>query len=105
MKLLIVFALLVLAWCGEACQTSADCGHGECCVSNMRPIGKRQLVSSRDGGTCKPRGKLDGGCLKRDETYDPTKIFFRCPCVDGLICKGMKIFDVPLGEMGTCVHA
>ncbi|XP_060599013.1 uncharacterized protein LOC132752670 [Ruditapes philippinarum] len=29
--------------------------------------------------------------------------FLSCPCSDGLNCKGEGRYDIPLGELGTCV--
>ncbi|XP_076452401.1 uncharacterized protein LOC143288031 [Babylonia areolata] len=103
----VLLVLLALACCLDlsgACTTSADCRHEECCVSRNRPIGKRWLTPS-GAGMCQPRAKLSGGCLMRDAVYDPTLMYFQCPCVDGLTCKGNGMHDIPLGEMGTCVHA
>ncbi|XP_025092661.1 venom protein 164-like [Pomacea canaliculata] len=87
---------------GTACSTSGDCPADYCCVSLARPIGKKRQVLVREGGTCQPLGQKAEGCLVRTGAYSDTQMYFSCPCVSGLKCRGNGMFDIPLGETGTC---
>ena len=58
------------------CDTSAECGPKECCVSNVRPIGKRDtLLQPR--GRCQPMGEEGKG------NRSQRNIIELIPCVDG----------------------
>uniref|UniRef100_K1RJZ2 Prokineticin domain-containing protein n=1 Tax=Magallana gigas TaxID=29159 RepID=K1RJZ2_MAGGI len=81
------------------CNLATDCHDNECCVSNVRPIGKRQTSFH---GHCIPLGKVGDGCLVRNgnATSRPTELVFACPCTPGLYCHGDHHYDIPLGEIG-----
>lgn len=42
----------------RTCNVATDCHDNECCVSNVRPIGKRQTT---DHGHCVPLGAVGDG--------------------------------------------
>uniref|UniRef100_A0A8W8K8W0 Prokineticin domain-containing protein n=1 Tax=Magallana gigas TaxID=29159 RepID=A0A8W8K8W0_MAGGI len=85
------------------CNLATDCHDNECCVSNVRPIGKRQTSFH---GHCIPLGKVGDGCLVRNgnATSRPTELVFACPCTPGLYCHGDHHYDIPLGEIGHCAN-
>ena len=44
------------------------------------------------------------GCLMWNEVYDNSRMYFQCPCVDGLVCQANGRIDIPLGDMGmSCI--
>ncbi|XP_041347322.1 uncharacterized protein LOC121367275 [Gigantopelta aegis] len=83
------------------CNSGADCADDECCVSNIRPLGKRSLFNS---GHCEKLGTRHSHCLMRDAGHSgkPAHQMFQCPCSVGLKCVGIHQFDMPLGEIGQC---
>lgn len=84
------------------CRSSSDCTPRQCCVSNVRPIGRKKR-SIALGGTCQPLGGSGDGCLVRNEGKNITGIFFEsCRCQNGLTCVANGGFDIPLGPTGTC---
>ncbi|XP_033748837.1 astakine-like isoform X3 [Pecten maximus] len=85
----------------EDCTSASDCGHGECCVANNQPIGKRGLMAA---GTCRPLGQDGSSCYARYIHTPPTGMEYACPCGPGLVCKGSGTIVVPIGESGTCGH-
>ncbi|XP_069134976.1 uncharacterized protein [Argopecten irradians] len=99
----LVLLSLSLSTC-QACNTQQDCGSDECCVTNNPPRGKRMSMSA---GHCQTLGHQGSGCLVRyggGVVNPPNELVYACPCGAGLMCKGIGISEVPLGEMGTCTH-
>ncbi|KAL5014227.1 hypothetical protein ScPMuIL_008497 [Solemya velum] len=84
-----------------ACARGSDCAADECCVSNVRPIGRKRSVSL-GGGRCTKMGVTGSGCYVKMQSGKPAAQVFGCPCKSGLTCHGRHVFDIPLGEMGTC---
>ncbi|XP_025089816.1 uncharacterized protein LOC112561496 [Pomacea canaliculata] len=85
----------------KPCSQSATCGKGYCCVALNQPRGKRGAEST-PLGTCRPLGKTSNSCLVSSGPYDPTRLYYACPCAGGLVCKGTGLIEVPLGERGIC---
>ncbi|KAL4228086.1 hypothetical protein ACF0H5_013521 [Mactra antiquata] len=87
-----------------ACASGADCADTECCVSNFQPIGKRGKLTKRlSHGHCEPMKTVGDSCLvNHGSGPKPDSVVLSCPCVSGLTCHGMGLFEVPLGERGTC---
>ncbi|XP_063397586.1 uncharacterized protein LOC134681872 [Mytilus trossulus] len=85
-----------------SCNTPADCSNNECCISIVRPIGKRNVDQPK--GYCQPLGTEKSGCYVRygSASHPPEQLVFGCPCRSPLICKGRGVYDVPLGELGYC---
>ncbi|WAQ98389.1 hypothetical protein MAR_022762 [Mya arenaria] len=81
----------------QPCATGADCSDTECCVSDMRPIGKRAAH-----GHCRNMGTSGSGCLVRYPSGKPMDAVFQCPCIASLTCHGTGMHDIPLGEIGKC---
>merc|ERR1712137_514421 len=90
----------------KPCFNGTDCASDECCQSDFRPIGKRamtpQLTGSTTHGHCQPMGTKDSGCLVKLGSGKPDSAVYQCPCAAGYTCHGRGIYDVPLGEIGTC---
>ncbi|KAL3858504.1 hypothetical protein ACJMK2_013090 [Sinanodonta woodiana] len=85
----------------QTCQSGADCAADECCVSDVRPIGRRRRELF--GAHCQKMGVDGSNCYVRYGSGKPNgTVFAACPCTSGLTCVGNHIYDVPLGEMGSC---
>ncbi|XP_052278252.1 uncharacterized protein LOC127876820 isoform X2 [Dreissena polymorpha] len=84
----------------QPCSSGADCSASECCVNEMRPIGKRALGMGY--AHCQPMGVDGSGCLVHYGSGKPNGTVFQCPCSTGFTCHGNHMFDIPLGETGTC---
>ncbi|XP_060594306.1 uncharacterized protein LOC132748709 [Ruditapes philippinarum] len=93
-----VSAKIAKATLNQPCSSGADCADSECCVSNVRPIGKRSLH-----GHCSSMGTVGSGCLVKMGSGKPSDTVFSCPCLSGLTCHGIGMYEVPLGEIGKCV--
>ncbi|XP_052266840.1 uncharacterized protein LOC127868804 isoform X2 [Dreissena polymorpha] len=87
----------------KPCNSVNDCKLDECCISNDRPIGKRLSDSVDAHGTCGPMGVMNATCYVRYPSGRPTQIVYvACPCEKDLVCHGIGVIDVPLGEVGQC---
>ncbi|ESO97716.1 hypothetical protein LOTGIDRAFT_152809 [Lottia gigantea] len=86
----------------KGCSSGKDCGMDECCVSRVRPLGKRFFLGSTNSGVCTKLGTKGSGCLVKMESKRPLTQVFQCPCSTGYFCKSSHQFDIPLGEMGVC---
>ncbi|XP_052282582.1 uncharacterized protein LOC127879642 [Dreissena polymorpha] len=95
-----VAAVTVTSTLHQPCASGADCSDNECCVNDDRPIGKRSLTMGY--AHCQSMGLDGSGCLVRYGSGKPNGTVFRCPCSSGLTCHGNHVFDMPLGETGTC---
>ncbi|KAL3858503.1 hypothetical protein ACJMK2_013089 [Sinanodonta woodiana] len=84
---------------GQTCHSGDDCATNECCVSSLRPIGRRRQLG---GAHCQQMGVDGSSCYVRQLSGKPNATVFACPCSDGLRCVGSHMFDIPLGEVGTC---
>ncbi|CAH1800932.1 unnamed protein product, partial [Owenia fusiformis] len=97
--------VVLVAVSAKDCDVGTDCGDvaGLCCVSRQRPRGKRS-ADETSTGTCQPMGVEGADCLVRnnDEDYKSTAVYVNCPCAEGMTCKGIGVFDMPLGEQGKC---
>ncbi|XP_056017361.1 uncharacterized protein LOC130053800 isoform X2 [Ostrea edulis] len=84
------------------CDTANDCYDNECCVSDVQPIGKRQI--RHNNGHCVPMGRIGDGCMVKfgNTTSRPSHMVLACPCTPGLYCHGDHRYEVPLGEIGHC---
>ncbi|CAL1536787.1 unnamed protein product [Lymnaea stagnalis] len=86
---------------GDSCSSGKDCAADECCVSTMRPLGRKKRLAVGGGrGACQKLGKAGDSCLVSVTTAEDTN--WDCPCVSGLTCKGQGMFEIPLGERGQC---
>ncbi|XP_045205524.2 uncharacterized protein LOC123557854 [Mercenaria mercenaria] len=95
-----VSAKISKATLNQPCSSGADCADSECCLSNMRPIGKRSLQTAH--GHCSSMATGGSGCLVKMGSGKPSGTVYSCPCLSGLTCHGTGMYDVPLGEMGRC---
>ncbi|KAL5014226.1 hypothetical protein ScPMuIL_008496 [Solemya velum] len=86
--------------CIASCALGSDCAADECCVSNIRPRGRKRSVSL-GGGRCTKMGVTGSDCFVGVQQTDQMYVG-GCPCKSGLTCHGENVFDIPLGEMGTC---
>ncbi|KAL4228282.1 hypothetical protein ACF0H5_013713 [Mactra antiquata] len=80
----------------QPCTSGADCADTECCVSDVRPLGKRDKRQSF--AHCKAMGVVGQGCLVSMGSGKPSGTVYACPCGSGLTCHGTGFYDIPLGE-------
>ena len=88
------------------CNRGSDCQVGECCIANVQPIGKRQLIIPTFSGHCQKMPTKGESCLVSNFLTDDylTTTVFGCPCRDGFKCTKTpeSLFLVPIGWQGEC---
>ncbi|XP_064612072.1 uncharacterized protein LOC135476103 [Liolophura sinensis] len=82
----------------KSCATGADCAEDECCMSLIRPIGKRKRAMNE----CRKLGNVKDSCLVSLGSGKKDHSTFQCPCKASLKCHPNGQFDMPLGAMGYC---
>ncbi|KAI0241942.1 hypothetical protein LSAT2_015401 [Lamellibrachia satsuma] len=94
----------------KSCESGRVCSRSECCLANVRPIGKRSVRRrslSWGSGTCQPRGDLGSGCIVpfgNPPSWNDLVAMDTCPCQRGLKCvpDGSGAIVVAQGYTGTC---
>ena len=94
------------------CNKGSDCAADECCLSDVKPIGRRRRQvgsgdgSSYTGGHCAKKPKLKEPCTDLLNPMDYlNQAVYECPCETGSVCvrNPNAGFIVPIGYQGTCL--